>query len=89
MKNDEHTSYGSGQPAAADGMAILRTALSVDPDYAWSWHCAVWAAAHDEGLETGAANRAAARLMRAAFDVDTTKNPNFNPAHLVAEKEQQ
>jgi hypothetical protein len=78
-----------GEATAADAMAILRAALSADPDYAWGWHCAVWAAAHDEGLETGAANRAAARFMHAAFDVDTTKSPNFNPEHLVAEKERQ
>lgn len=81
--------YGSSQPTAADGMATLRAALAADPGYAWSWHCAVWAAAHDEGLETGAANRAAARLMRAAFDVDTTKNQNFSSAHLMTKKEQQ
>lgn len=73
-----------GEPAAMRAMAELKAAIHADPSYAWTWHCAVWAAAHDEGLETGAANRAAARLMHMAFDLDTTKHPNFAPEHLQA-----
>lgn len=64
----------------ADAMAVLKAAIKADPEYAWSWHCAIWSGAHDEGLETGAANRAAARVMHMAFDCDTSKNANFSAA---------
>lgn len=64
----------------ADAMAALKDAIKKDPEYAWSWHCAIWSGAHDEGLETGAANRAAARVMHMAFDCDTSKNANFSAA---------
>lgn len=69
-------------PAAA--MAALKAAFASDPEYAWSWHCAAWSCAHDEGLDTGAANRAAARLMYMAFGCDTSKHPNFLDAHRTA-----
>lgn len=74
------------QPQQA--MAALKAAMA-DPEYAWSWHCAIWAGAHDEGLETGAANRAAARVMHMAFDCDTTKHANFSPEHLATHPTQQ
>lgn len=77
-----------GVPAQAvqpqQAMEALKAAMKADPEYAWSWHCAIWSGAHDEGLETGAANRAAARVMHMAFDCDTTKNANFHAAHLAA-----
>ncbi|WP_227472664.1 hypothetical protein [Delftia acidovorans] len=69
-------------PAAA--MAALKAAFAADPEYAWSWHCAAWSCAHDEGLATDAANRAAARLMYMAFDCDTSKHPNFLDEHRRA-----
>lgn len=69
-------------PAAA--MAALKAVFASDPEYAWSWHCGAWACAHDEGLDTGAANRAAARLMHMAFGCDTSKHPNFVDAHRKA-----
>jgi hypothetical protein len=69
-------------PAAA--MAALKAAFAADPEYAWSWHCGAWACAHDEGLDTGAANRAAARLMHMAFGCDTSKHPNFLDEHRTA-----
>lgn len=67
-----------------EAFQALAAALAADPGYAWSWHCAVWASAHDEGMETGAANRAAARFMHMAFAIDTSKNANFNAEHLSA-----
>lgn len=69
--------------ATALAVEVLTQALQKDEAFAWSWHCAVWASAHDEGLDTGAASRAAARFMQMAFKVDTTKNRSFNIEHLV------
>lgn len=65
------------QITPAQAMDALKEAFVADPSYAWTWHCGVWAAAYDEGMETSAANRAAARLMSMAFDVDTSKHENF------------
>lgn len=53
----------------------LRAALQADPGYAWSWHCNIAMASQDEGMEHGAANRAAARFMHTCFGVDTGKAP--------------
>lgn len=82
------THPAEGMPAQAvqpqQAMEALKAAIKADPEYAWSWHCAIWSGAHDEGLETGAANRAAARVMHMAFDCDTTKNANFDAEHLSA-----
>ena len=68
----------------AQAMDTLKEAFAADPSYAWTWHCGVWAAAHDEGMETSAANRAAARLMSMAFDVDTSKHENFAATQAAA-----
>lgn len=54
-----------------EAMDHLRAALQSDPDYAWGWHCNIAMAAFDEGLDRGAANRAAARFMKNCFGVDT------------------
>lgn len=51
--------------------------MESDEDYAWSWHCNIAMAAYDEGLGRQASNRAAARFMKSAFRIDTTKNPNY------------
>ncbi|MDR2213954.1 MAG: hypothetical protein LBE21_10070 [Pseudomonadales bacterium] len=63
----------------AKAVDVLKAAIQTDPALAWSWHCAIWSGAHDEGLETGAANRAAARVMKMAFGADTTVHENFRP----------
>lgn len=68
--------------AVADAMETLKKAMRSDSDYAWSWHCAIWSCAYDEGLHTAAANRAAARAMKMAFDIDTSIHPNFDKEHL-------
>ncbi|AQZ99360.1 hypothetical protein B5M06_14975 [Comamonas kerstersii] len=78
------STYPAESVSAQQAMEALKAAMKADPEYAWSWHCAICAGAHDEGLETGAANRAAARVMNMAFDCDTTKNANFHAAHLAA-----
>lgn len=72
------------QITPAQAMDALKEAFVADPSYAWAWHCGVWAAAHDEGMETSAANRAAARLMSMAFDVDTSKHENFAATQAAA-----
>lgn len=70
--------------SAPEAFQALAAALAADPGYAWSWHCAVWASAHDEGMETGAANRAAARFMHMAFAIDTSKHEHFNEEWCAA-----
>lgn len=55
--------------------ADLRAAMQADPGYAWSWHCNIAVASQDEGMEHGAANRAAARFMHTCFGVDTSNPP--------------
>lgn len=55
--------------------AALKDAMRADYAYAWSWRCDIAMAAHDEGLNHAAANRAASRFMRMCFDIDTTKEP--------------
>lgn len=62
---------------AKAAMGALKKALRADPEYAWSWHCNIAMAALDEGLEHKKANQAAARFMRNAFDIDTTKNEHY------------
>lgn len=66
---------GGESSAAATALEILSSAMRDDPGYAWSWHCNVACAAMDEGAPHDSANAAAARFMRAAFGVDTTKPP--------------
>lgn len=53
----------------------IREAMQADYDFAWSWHCNVAVASQDEGMEHEASNRAAARFMKAAFEVDTSGGP--------------
>lgn len=69
-----------------DALDVLKNAFKNDPYFAWTWHCAIWSGAHDEGLADDAANRAAARVMKMAFDIDTSENAQFNPEHRKAAK---
>lgn len=69
-----------------DALDVLKNAFKNNPDFAWTWHCAIWSGAHDEGLSSDAANRAAARVMKMAFDIDTSENANFDPEHRMAGK---
>lgn len=66
---------------AGDAMDAIREAMREDPSYAWSWHCNIAMALHDEMPESfwmpdrsehhAIANRAASRFMKNAFDVTT------------------
>lgn len=62
----------------AGALKILSRAMKEDEGYAWGWHCNLACAAMDEGLDHAAANRAAARIMQAAFGVDTSEGLNGN-----------
>ena len=65
----------AGSPAvkaAQQPIEQLAAAFQADRYYAYVWHCNLACAAMDEGLELQAANRAAARVMQAAFGVDTS-----------------
>jgi hypothetical protein len=59
---------GIGLEAA---IAVVKLAMRKDPDYAWSWHCAVAVCMQDEGVSHAVSNRGAVRFMRMAFGVDT------------------
>jgi hypothetical protein len=65
---------GSASPCG-EALNILKSGMRDEPGYAWSWHCNVAVSMMDEGAPHDAANAAAARFMRLAFDVDTTKAP--------------
>jgi hypothetical protein len=58
-----------------EALNITGSAMRDDPYYAWTWHCNVAVSMMDEGAQHDAANAAAARFMRLAFDVDTSKAP--------------
>lgn len=44
-------------------MSDLTDVLRNDPEYAWSWHCNLWAAAYDSGANSEQATRTAERFM--------------------------
>jgi hypothetical protein len=67
----EHLGDG-GSVSIQAALGAIKAAMQKDYDYAWSWHCVMACAAQDEGLNHEAGNRAAARLMRMAFDIDTS-----------------
>ena len=58
----------------------IREAMQADPHFAWTWHCNIAMAAYDEGVEFERAQEVAARVMRLAFDVDTSEGPGANAA---------
>ena len=58
-----------------EALNIIMSAMRDDPHYAWTWHCNVAVSMMEEGATHDAANAAAARFMRLAFDVDTSKAP--------------
>lgn len=71
-------SMGSPLMGVAAAMKCLRAAFEADPDYARTWHDNLAMAFKDEldcpnpaESATEVCNRAAARFMRQAFDVDT------------------
>lgn len=52
-------------------MDTLRKAMREDSDYAHSWHCNLACVQQDCGVDYEISNKAAARFMKLAFDVDT------------------
>ncbi|WDZ97961.1 hypothetical protein Herbaro_09325 [Herbaspirillum sp. WKF16] len=58
-------------------LEVLKAAVQSDSSYAWPWHCNVAMAAKDEGLGHQAANEAAARFMRMAFDIDVRQSDEW------------
>jgi len=63
-------------------MDTLRQNMVSDPEYAWAWHCNLAMSAYDEGLPKPAANRAAARFMRSAFNIDMTQHEFFEDTQI-------
>ena len=59
-----------------EALNILKSAMRDDPHYAWTWHCNVAVSMMDEGAPHDSANAAAARFMKLAFGVDTSKPPH-------------
>jgi len=55
-----------------EAFEALKKAIQADHSYAWSWHCNVAMPFQDEGGSHEQANRAVARFMQTAFDVDVT-----------------
>lgn len=56
---------------------LFAVTLRNDREYAWVWHCNIAMSAVDEGVEHETANRAAARFMKLAFDIDVTEFPEW------------
>ena len=66
---------------ASPPMLALREEFEKDPAYAWSWHCNIAMAMYDEFPDSfwvpdrseqhKICNKAAARFMKLAFDVET------------------
>lgn len=53
------------------------TRIKNDPEYAWSWHCNIAMALHDDGIEHRQANEHAARVMHALFGVEVRELDNW------------
>ena len=60
---------------AKKAMEDLAFSMSIDPDYAWSWHCNIAMVAQDAGAPHKEANERSADFMMRAFGVDTSKPP--------------
>lgn len=65
-----------------EAIKILKKSFKEDFDYAWTWHCNIAVCAMDEGLNHAASNRAAARFMKLAFDIDTTNSFRFKSTQI-------
>lgn len=58
-----------------DAVTALEAAMKGDPGLAWAWHCNIAVAMQDEGVSHTVSNAGAARFMKTAFGVDTSKAP--------------
>jgi hypothetical protein len=69
----------------AEAIDIITQAMQEDQAYAWSWHCNLWAAAYDSGVDRDVANEAAARFMETLFGINTRLFPQFQVVSTVQE----
>ncbi len=58
-------------------LQVISDSMAYDTALAWGWHCNIAMAYQDEGGTHVAANRAAARFMKLAFGLDTSKLPQY------------
>lgn len=65
------------QSDIAKAFATIQQAVQNDPELAWSWQCNIAMPIHDAGIGHKLANVAAARVLRALFDVDMTKHEHY------------
>lgn len=54
-----------------EAMDTMRSSFQSDSMYAWTWHCTIAMAIHDEGVDISTANNAANRIMKNCFGVET------------------
>ena len=67
-----------------EAINCLSEAFKADPMYAHSWHSNIAVFAQDEGLSHVAANRAASRFMKLAFDIETSADGLLGQAAMDA-----
>jgi len=68
-----------------DKLTPLKEALAADADYARGWHDNLACCAMDEGVGWEMAQAIAARFMRLAFDVDTSRRMILDLVALARE----
>lgn len=61
--------------SVSKAMNVLKNAMQEDYGYAWSWQCNLAVMMQDVGVPHKVANEGAARFMKLAFDIDTSKAP--------------
>ena len=49
---------------------VLKSAMKVDHEYAWSWHANLAVCMQDEGVDWKTSNECAARIMMHVFNVN-------------------
>ena len=55
----------------------LTEAMKDNPEYAWSWHCNMATAAHNEGLNISSSHKSAARFMWNTFGIDMSTSNKY------------
>ena len=63
MTTNEH-------PFEALPVKQLSQLMQTDPEFAWSWQCALAMLAYEAGAPHEASNREAAQFMKTMFDID-------------------
>jgi hypothetical protein len=66
--NKQHDTTAGEHPVGP-----FKRCIQASEDYAWTWHCCIAVSMQDEGVSHQTSNKAAARFMKLAFDVDVTK----------------